>query len=263
MKPKQANTLQQKLGFFDDDLKKPLHDEIMLKLNDKIEDIVNELFYKPLSENELEKLKDKAIRVIDTFIKDRTILIDYYRKCIEEYSKKDSSEDYARWTKEYEEKLEVELNKIAKYKDFKGFNNKPERPRIKLKQKIWELPVTTQSHYSSGYSSGSSNKYTVGFIDMAVSFDQINFDIGGITTERITRPDDKWITNIAKNLYFETILEERWLYIEVKTEIKSVGELIRQIQHYKEYKSGSYYVVCPDNKYKDILQEQGIGTIEI
>ena len=42
-KPK-ANTLQQKMGFFDEDLKMPKHDELMLWLDKNIEHILNESF---------------------------------------------------------------------------------------------------------------------------------------------------------------------------------------------------------------------------
>ena len=92
MKPKQANTLQQKLGFLDDDLKKPLHDEIMLSLNSKIENIVNDIFYKPISDQEIEIIKDKANSIIKKFIADRNELIEYYSKQIKYYGDKDLSE---------------------------------------------------------------------------------------------------------------------------------------------------------------------------
>jgi len=54
----------------------------------------------------------------------------------------------------------------------------------------------------------------------------------------------------------------RTIFVEVKTEIRSLGELIRQINQYKTYQKGDYYVLCPDNKYKDLLQEQGIYSID-
>ena len=49
---------------------------------------------------------------------------------------------------------------------------------------------------------------------------------------------------------------------EVKTEIKSIGELMRQINHYKTYLNRDYYIVCPDNSSKEILKGQNIGFIK-
>ena len=47
------------------------------------------------------------------------------------------------------------------------------------------------------------------------------------------------------------------IYIEIKTEIPSLGELIRQLRAYKTYIPNGYYiVVCPDDTHKEILEEQ-------
>ena len=50
------------------------------------------------------------------------------------------------------------------------------------------------------------------------------------------------------------------IYIEVKTEIPSLGELIRQMRAYQAYtiSSDSYYmVISPDDRHTKILNEQG------
>jgi hypothetical protein len=53
------------------------------------------------------------------------------------------------------------------------------------------------------------------------------------------------------------------VYFEVKTAIKSLGELIRQIRMYQEYvSSGIFVVVCPDDRYKEQLQRQGIAFVK-
>lgn len=46
--------------------------------------------------------------------------------------------------------------------------------------------------------------------------------------------------------------------VEVKTEIPTIGDLIRQIQFYKKYMSGTWIVVSPDSRNSEILREQGI-----
>lgn len=47
--------------------------------------------------------------------------------------------------------------------------------------------------------------------------------------------------------------------VEVKTEIPVIGDLIRQVQFYRTYMSGPYWiVVSPDDRPAMILREQGI-----
>ncbi|AIM40752.1 hypothetical protein N22_050 [Idiomarinaceae phage 1N2-2] len=57
---------------------------------------------------------------------------------------------------------------------------------------------------------------------------------------------------------------ERYLAFEVKSKIISVGEAIRQINQYKTYcpTNIKFYIVCPDDKYKSIFEQQGIGFIK-
>lgn len=58
-----------------------------------------------------------------------------------------------------------------------------------------------------------------------------------------------------------TYSEERVkpVFIEVKTEIPSLGELIRQMRAYQAYQDNfaSYIIVSPDDRHKKILEEQG------
>lgn len=67
--------------------------------------------------------------------------------------------------------------------------------------------------------------------------------------------------DIAANLD-KTKVKHYTFFIEVKTEIPSLGELIRQMNTYraytaKEYFEKKYLVVSPDDRHVDILNEQG------
>lgn len=59
-----------------------------------------------------------------------------------------------------------------------------------------------------------------------------------------------------------------WLYVEAKTKIRSIGELLRQLNLYRSIaRSGSrFLVVAPpvewDHDMKSILREQGIATVD-
>ena len=49
---------------------------------------------------------------------------------------------------------------------------------------------------------------------------------------------------------------------EAKTSIRSLGELIRQIRLYQEYRKGHYIVVSPDDRFAEVLRGQGIQFIK-
>ncbi len=77
----------------------------------------------------------------------------------------------------------------------------------------------------------------VGFIDIAVR----------LKGEFVDKKNDGYIEP------YKTI------FIEVKTEIPSLGELIRQMRTYEFYQVDpiSYLIVSPDDSYEQILNEQG------
>jgi hypothetical protein len=54
------------------------------------------------------------------------------------------------------------------------------------------------------------------------------------------------------------------VFIEVKTQIPNLGELIRQMRAYQSYQRDvdtltEYLIVSPDDRHKEILQKQGFG----
>ena len=101
----------------------------------------------------------------------------------------------------------------------------PNRPKVKT---TWEQPVRTIGRYSN---------QIIGFVDMT-----------------------------AKGQYNDKhgIPEGLMAAIEVKTEISSLGELIRQIRMYKEGDIDSHgrtvkwLVIAPDDSHATKLEEQGI-----
>jgi hypothetical protein len=82
-------------------------------------------------------------------------------------------------------------------------------------------------------------KTIVGFIDILVKIEGIF----------IFKHSNELITEHNRNVY-----------IEIKTTVPSLGELIRQMRAYQSYtdiKSSSYVVVSPDDRHTKILTEQG------
>ena len=52
------------------------------------------------------------------------------------------------------------------------------------------------------------------------------------------------------------------LLFEAKTEIPSFGELMRQINFYRAYEQGPFFVVSPDDRFKSTLASQCIGFVK-
>jgi len=255
-KPK-AQTLQQKLGFFDDDIKKPKHDELMLWLDSNIPRIINELFNCPLTEQETNSLIEQSNKNIKE-------VLEYLKRTSNNLKKELNMSDserrrlpmgLQRKPGEIQELIIEKENKIAFLEKYTLNNEIPAKPTITRIKKTWELPVTTATY---------SNKYTIGFIDFAASFNVPVLEFAGL---RFSRKDNfntekEYYDFDEKILGFTYYSLPKTIYIEVKTEINSLGDLIRQINQYKTYLVGDYYVLCPDSKYKELLQEQGIKFIE-
>lgn len=100
--------------------------------------------------------------------------------------------------------------------------------------KITEVRWEHQIIYQSG-----TYRTIVGFIDIMVSLE------GRFYYKNPVNDDD-----------YET---KNKVFIEVKTEIPSLGELIRQMRAYQSYEGTfTYYlIVSPDDRHKKILNEQG------
>lgn len=256
MKPKKPNTLQQRLGFLDDDLKKPKHDDMLLWLDKNAEEILNSMFSKQLTEDDYNDLLKSAIEKRDKVIEDRRNVIESFEKRI-----KDSKESKFAFRMSSEEEVQIrqdierEQKKIGYLENWKAFDELTQRPDVSVVSKTWELPVTTQPHNYNN----TGSKYTVGFIDMAVSFYIYHPVVTGFEDER---KGEKWVSDIKDRIKIGFQRQQLVLYVEAKTEINSLGELIRQIRHYKEYLPGSYYVLCPDEKHEMTLKAQQIGFIK-
>lgn len=103
---------------------------------------------------------------------------------------------------------------------------------INLFNCVWEHPIKAK------------NNYIVGFADLhyksKLIYEMTNFDTGRKKEETTV---------------FDTYFD---VFFEIKTSIRSAGELIRQIRTYQTYTQGYWIVVSPDNKYEQLLTEQGI-----
>jgi hypothetical protein len=111
---------------------------------------------------------------------------------------------------------------------------------------------------------GYRNKVSViGFIDMKVEYSvpELGLSLGDATI-RMQRSD---CPAVPSDLYAPTYFSwrDRTAMFEIKTEIRSLGALLRQMNLYKSHeRARDWFVVSPDTRYRDNLIDQGIRFIE-
>lgn len=191
-----GTTIQQRFGFKDEDLKKPLHDEIMLWLDKNAEAIILEIEGSEWSER-------KVIRQLE-----------YLNIAAKEEG--------------------VEVPEVG---------DPPPKPKPELLKKQWEYTV-------------ESGNFVVGFIDMALTYTVFDLWIKGIKWDNKPKGIEsapEWFVGHGR----------KTIFLEVKTSIRSLGELIRQIRLYQNYlKEKKFVVVSPEDQHVDTLESQGIGFIK-
>lgn len=119
-----------------------------------------------------------------------------------------------------------------------------------------EKPIEKESGYKNSYSS------ILGYADIYaksrkghVCFTNSDDGLFGITSY-LTDYDEADRTTLSDGKLLA--------YVEVKPRIQSFGELLRQIRTYETVTGkGNWYVACPDTRFKDDLEDEGVKFIQI
>ena len=253
-KPK-AQTIQQRFGFMDDDLKKPKHDEVMQWLNDCVDEKLLEWLGIPgeWTNDEISRLKRSATEERESKIQklnkdlerekatpddDPYLSSSFYNLTPDEKEKRNEKYRFNRAERISSLEKQIEQASVP----IKG-SPIPAKPPVQITTKQWERPI-------------KSNDYIIGFIDMAVFFELPELNI------HIELAENNW--NVTWSVQYSSYdgYEKNCVYFEVKTEIPSLGELIRQVNMYKSYGAKRIFVVAPDDTHEKTLREQGIGLIK-
>lgn len=142
------------------------------------------------------------------------------------------------YEKIYERVTAIGKEKLEEY-DLSNLEEFPLGETIYATETIWEQPIL-------------NGNYTVGFCDMLVEL-------------RVSRENSKIIfdSNSKKIIKAEEQYENYSLWFEIKPEIRSLGELMRQIRMYQSYTEfQQWFVVSPDTRFRSPIEKQGIGFIE-
>lgn len=285
VKPK-AKSLQQKLGFFDEDLKNPDHDTILKWLDENIEAVIEDIYDLDWDSKTVKSLKNKTQEIknkelnqeIKNLNKKKASLnqaekskIKFEKELFEKLEKKknqvtDNNNTQSESIKEQleEQKNEIEdlrkeisfsERKIKYLNEFEGLNEDVPQRKISISKISWEYTITNQTHNRrTGY---QSSKSIIGFIDMKVDYIWPRLTVAGLdlVNEKIIGRL-QWNQAEGNERYPEDKLS-RVLFIEVKTKVPSLGELFRQLNTYREYVTGDFLVVCPDDSNSEMIKKQG------
>lgn len=231
MEPK-ARTLQERMGFRDDELSTPRHDEIMLWLDENAERLFPSRKGLPWPEETVKELREAAENFYSR---------DYREKVTAARNAVYFADEYLMATPVSElgtarmKAMDVAGEAVPKPRKILELSPSPQEGSI---VKTWEKPVL-------------SGNYTVGFIDMEIAYVNSRLSYGW-------GPDGglQWIVKP-----YPRPVDEECKLIEVKPSIRSIGELIRQINTYKTYRAGEYFVCSPDARFESALKSQRIGFV--
>lgn len=205
------------------------HDVIVAWVHANATTLVNRLWPRP----PMSQVKDQAMAQLTPRLRAVNARIEQLKDGLIPGS---GLEDWKRSS--YEAELKRLLEWWAQYREAWPTAFKTED--IKVIGVEWEKPI-------------SSGRSVVGFIDLAarIHFTWYEFQDG---LRSMAYPDPpRWKRNY----------EELLCCFEVKSQIRSIGDVIRQIQFYREYLSeANFVVVSPDTQFRDVLDSQGIHFIQ-
>lgn len=268
---KVSKTLLERYGFKDPDLSLPLHDQIIQWVADNIEAIALELGerrafderYDPTKKDWLPTgLAERCSKVQEEVAEASVRLEAAITECRREITEQKNTPQQRSpllaalpgWSRsgDIEQELEQLLAEQTLLTRWSGLGVPPPFKLLEASPVRWEQPITTDTGRS---------KYVVGYLDLIATVYMprlhITRSLGDVGRRRWARTGSdvqvpEW--------YCEKVPLET-LCIEAKTEIRTVGELLRQINHYKEYQRGLYVVVSPDDRHRQVLESQGVEFI--
>ena len=244
-------TLLSRLGFNDEDSKKPEHDKIVSWMREEIDGLLLHLF--PPHIPDLDQLRGMAF---GAGVNQERIL---------EAQIKTTEEQLAKY--EQQPLTPLERAHGTRSQDITNTTQKLEQLRLDLEDcQTWHLlgdpqpaveRITIRSKQREKTLVADRTKIVVGFLDL-----QVVADVPAELSVRTKKYPAGHQSGIPIKPVWSWSREPRCLNFEIKTSISNLGELLRQINVYREYQAGQYYVVCPTEAFVEELKQERIGFIK-
>jgi len=248
---RQQQTLLSRLGFNDEDSKRPEHDKIVSWMREEIDGLLLSLF--PTQPPDLDQLR----RIAFGASVDQGVALNAQVKQAEEQLVK----------YEQQPSTPMELRHGHRSEDIARTIEKLEQLRRDQKDSLtWDQlgdppaaadKLIIRSKQREKTLVAERTKMVVGFLDL-----QVVADIPAALTVKTKSYPAGYQSGIPTRPAWYWSREPRCLNFEIKTAIPNLGELLRQINVYREYERGHYYVVCPNEAFVEELKQENIGFIK-
>lgn len=245
---------QLKLALQDEDLKKPLHDDILFWVEEWAKIVVNMRPYLKLAvqrrEHETVELDQESTKLIEKASERHSIEVTMKL----ENEKLLSRDVSTAWEGEPPSKL--------------AYENGVWEPRLNIRDQNFNKRMVGFLDYVVEYRFTSHLHRTTKLIKRVV-FDEPEKPVN----DQNYRPSRKWhLEEIESRVEFTEETDIQKIYFEIKSEIRSVGDLMRQLTFYRssdeikeaQFKNGiAIIVVAPENeKATRVIREQGYEFVE-
>lgn len=235
-----ANTLQQRLGFMDEDLKKPSHDVIIKWVCDNAGNLFEDILYKKdYSQDEIEYIKEQTIKAF-----------------CGNFHKKNSD------IKRYGFSGNIPDHEKVTFADINFSDRIPEKSKVEVYSLQWEYLIRCEAEKS--YSGYKPHAKDIGFVDLKIDLKIPRLGLSDVKIDRsrLVNKSTKgaWfdISNYRPTYMWKEDFEIVTLMIEAKTVMPTLGELFRQLNLYRNYfKEGIFVIVCPDDSQRKVIEDQG------
>lgn len=268
----------------DAELRTPLHDEILLWLDATLGLLLGDAGSWQWDAEEVAELRANAAREISEQSRTLTAAVENSdRRKSKTGSRRLPGEEYEHAAAEFlrgegnlrsaesasikeavrrkyltDEKSFAAAQKLRRALDGLSLPDPPEYPGVIIEGKSWQVPIYEVKEGRRGHKKDGA---LVGFIDLVTDFRRpvlsytiINNTLASQLAKKSYVPAVRWSLG-----YTEAIT----VYFDVRSEIPSIGGLIREVVFIRECTGDvDYIVVSPDDRFENVLRGQDVGFMK-
>jgi len=240
---------QQLFGFPDEDLKTSLHDEIVLWLKRNASSIAKQIvnWKSTWPEQVLRSSEQRAREMVAKRIDLLRTALPLEEKRLEQLANKETRFPYERDLPTQVAAKKSELDFLQLWNGL----GEPPAPDFAVVSEM-ERPIQRQRYQTTDI---------IGYADLVVWARATTISAGYISNDEYGRPR----LGVDPKAYASWKIEWRDIgtfAFDAKSEIRSLGELIRQFKTYRVYSKLPFYVVSPDAHFSNEVSEEGFGFIK-
>jgi hypothetical protein len=245
MARKKTNVGQQQFGFPDEDLKTSLHDEIVLWLKKNAIELSKRLLSWRGSWDTawVEKLRSGCARAVE---ERRQQLRTDLKAGVLWRQEGDRDQEWQE-PRSRPSQLQLMEQYLSFLESWKGLGDPPP-PRIEVTSAL-EVPITRERYKTLDI---------VGYADIVFSISASHLSVPTLPVDNSGRP----LVRTGKLDWFSYLADPSKIAHDAKSTIPSLGQLIRDLNTYRNWRTWPFVVVSPDARFADAIADEGFGFIQ-